>query len=175
MELTGGSFLLSGGLPRRGGERTEHPEVRRRAAEVCLGTLQPDAVWIWSDGSEEDGVIRAPSSHSPLESHGRSEYQPGKLCSSTRVELFALRAALTDMDELTQETPDIATDTTTPPTPQPPNSRLHRFAGPRWPCCRLVPPHHSRPQSERTSGNCWVRCRAGATRFISSGSRLTAG
>ena len=111
----GVSFSLEVGP---GGERTEHPEVRRRAAEVCLGTLynrtprRLDLVRRLGGGRRHQGAIISLTSGESRE----VQVPPGKLCSSTRAELFALRAALTDMDELTQET----ADTTTPPIPLPP-------------------------------------------------------
>ena len=77
--------------------RTVPDEVRRAAAEKHLATLPEDAVWIWSDGSAEGGttaggggaLITLPSGE-----HHQIREPAGAVCSSTRAELVALRAAL---------------------------------------------------------------------------------
>ena len=70
--------------------------VRRRAAETHLATLPSDAVWIWSDGSETEGVSAGGSGALivlPTGVEQELRAPAGGLCSSTRAELVALRVA----------------------------------------------------------------------------------
>ena len=83
-----------------GGERRAHPDVRRRAAEACLAALPTDATWVWSDGSAEDGVANGGGGATIAVASGETRevrVPAGALCSSTRAELFALRAALSEL------------------------------------------------------------------------------
>ena len=69
-------------------------------AEDRLAELPSEATWIWSDGSTSGGVmdgggeatISFPSGHTR-----EVRVAAGSLCSSTRAELFALRAALEEL------------------------------------------------------------------------------
>ena len=83
--------------------RTAHDDVRRAAAERHLATLPDRAIWIWSDGSAEGGVsaggggalITLPSGE-----ERRIRTPAGAVCSSTRAELVAMRAALAEVQQL---------------------------------------------------------------------------
>ena len=99
-ESPGVSFRMDIGAPI---SREAHGDVRRAAAERHLATLPDQATWIWSDGSAEGGVasggggalITLPSGE---ESTVRTP--AGAVCSSTRAELVAIRAALEEMQRL---------------------------------------------------------------------------
>ena len=87
-----------------GASRTAPNAVRRATAEAHLDTLPADATWIWSDGSAEDGVTQGGGGALIiLRSGERREIRvaAGSLCSSTRAELYAMRAALEEVSELT--------------------------------------------------------------------------
>ncbi|KAF0288249.1 Retrovirus-related Pol polyprotein from type-1 retrotransposable element R1 4 [Amphibalanus amphitrite] len=93
------------------GSRDRPPELRRRAAEERLESFPADATWIWSDGSAEEGVHRGGGGApivTPVGVTREVRVAAGRLCSSTRAELFALKAALEDLTS----TPD--RDTTRP-------------------------------------------------------------
>jgi len=77
--------------------------VRRAAAEKCLAALPPDATWIWTDGSAEAGVARGGGGAViclPSGEEHEVRVPAGSMCSSTRAELCALRAALRTAVEL---------------------------------------------------------------------------
>ncbi|KAF0296692.1 Ribonuclease H [Amphibalanus amphitrite] len=87
--------------------REARDEVHRVAAEEHLATLPDQATWIWSDGSAEGGVasggggalITLPSGEE------RTTRTPaGAVCSSTRAELVAMRAALEEVQQLEDAT-----------------------------------------------------------------------
>ena len=83
-----------------GGARDRPPDTRRRAAEERLEILPTDATWIWSDGSASDGVHSGGGSALITGSGGDARevrVAADRLCSSTRAELFALRAALEEL------------------------------------------------------------------------------
>ena len=72
-------------------------EVRRRAAERHLSSLPEDAVWVWSDGSAEEGVAAGGSGAVVILPSGEElelRAPAGSACSSTRAELVAIRVAL---------------------------------------------------------------------------------
>ena len=77
--------------------RDRPPDTRRRAAEDRLAELPSEATWIWSDGSASGGVMDGGGGATiPFPSGDTQEVRvaAGSLCSNTRAELFALRAAL---------------------------------------------------------------------------------
>ncbi|KAF0307222.1 Retrovirus-related Pol polyprotein from type-1 retrotransposable element R1 4 [Amphibalanus amphitrite] len=77
--------------------RTAPPDVRRERAEEHLATLPDDAVWVWSDGSAEGGVSAGGSGALIILPSGEEHElraPAGKICSSTRAELVAIRGAL---------------------------------------------------------------------------------
>ena len=80
------------------GARRDAPDsVRRATAETLLATLPSRATWVWTDGSAEGGVTRGGGgAFITLLSGEEKELRvpAGRLCSSTRAELCALRAAL---------------------------------------------------------------------------------
>ncbi|XP_043238346.1 uncharacterized protein LOC122389913 [Amphibalanus amphitrite] len=80
-----------------GGQRAAPAHIRRGAAEATLEHLPPRATWLWSDGSAERGVSQGGGGATiTLPSGETREVQvpAGQLCSSTRAELCALKAAL---------------------------------------------------------------------------------
>ncbi|KAF0287883.1 Retrovirus-related Pol polyprotein from type-1 retrotransposable element R1 4 [Amphibalanus amphitrite] len=80
-----------------GGRRASSNETRREAARQHLAALPAQATWIWSDGSADAGVRRGGGGAVIFTASGETlevEVAAGGLCSSTRAELFALRAAL---------------------------------------------------------------------------------
>ena len=93
------------------GRRDAPPDVRKRAAEEHLETLPRDATWIWSDGSAEAGVSQGGGGACIMTQTGEVvevKVAAGQLCSSTRAELFALRAALQRIQEDEERSPVIA-------------------------------------------------------------------
>ena len=77
--------------------------VRKMAAEKHLDTLPKDAVWVWSDGSAEGGTSAGGSGALVVLPSGEERElraPAGKLCSSTRAELVALRVALESVLQL---------------------------------------------------------------------------
>ena len=83
-----------------GGARGRPPDTRRRATEERLETLPTDATWIWSDGSVSEGVHSGGGGAlitGPGGDTREVRVAAGRLCSSTRAELFALRAALEEL------------------------------------------------------------------------------
>jgi len=77
--------------------RTAPDGVRRAAAEEHLATLPEDAVWIWSDGSADGGVAAGGGGALIVLPSGavhEVRAPAGAVCSSTRAELVAVRAAL---------------------------------------------------------------------------------
>ena len=103
-----------GDLPPGGGpgdRRDAPPDVRRRAAEEHLETLPSGTTWIWSDGSAEAGVTQGGGGAYIQTSIGEVvevKVAAGQLCSSTRAELIALRAALQRMRDGEGRSPVIA-------------------------------------------------------------------
>ncbi|KAF0300623.1 RNA-directed DNA polymerase from mobile element jockey [Amphibalanus amphitrite] len=80
-----------------GGRRASPNETRREAARQHLAALPAQVTWIWSDGSADAGVRRGGGGAVIFTASGETlevEVAAGGLCSSTRAELFALRAAL---------------------------------------------------------------------------------
>ena len=87
-----------------GASRDAPDSVRRATAEAHLSALPTDATWIWSDGSAEGGTTRGGGGALLVLRSGDSRevrVAAGSLCSSTRAELFAIRAALEEVSELT--------------------------------------------------------------------------
>ena len=87
-----------------GASRDAPDSVHRATAEALLSTLPTDATSIWSDGSAEGGTTRRGGRALLVLSSGDSRevrVAVGSLCSSTRAELFAMRAALEEVSELT--------------------------------------------------------------------------
>ncbi|KAF0304474.1 RNA-directed DNA polymerase from mobile element jockey [Amphibalanus amphitrite] len=86
--------------------REARDEVRRAAAEEHLATLPDQATWIWSDGSAEGGVASGDSGALiTLPSGEETTRTPaGAVCSSTRAELVAMRAALEEVQQLEDAT-----------------------------------------------------------------------
>ncbi|KAF0303168.1 RNA-directed DNA polymerase from mobile element jockey [Amphibalanus amphitrite] len=83
-----------------GGRRDCHPDTRREAAESRLAELPAEATWLWSDGSAADGVLNGGGGATIISPNGdirEVRVAAGALCSSTRAELFALRAALEEL------------------------------------------------------------------------------
>ena len=94
------TFCLSVGPS---GARTASAQLRREAAEAHLQTLPSPAIWVWTDGSADDGVTNGgggaiifPPSGDPVEVRAPA----GSLCSSTRAELIAIREATTHVTSL---------------------------------------------------------------------------
>ena len=86
-----------------GGGRDHPVQTRRNAAESHLQTLPDPAIWVWSDGSAEAGVNLGGGGAFVALPHGETReirVAAGQVCSSTRAELFALRAALQAVVEL---------------------------------------------------------------------------
>ncbi|KAF0309739.1 Ribonuclease H [Amphibalanus amphitrite] len=80
-----------------GGQRAAPAHIRRGAAEATLEHLPPRATWIWSDGSAEGGVSQGGGGATITFPSGETRevrVPAGQLCSSTRAELCALKAAL---------------------------------------------------------------------------------
>ena len=70
---------------------------RRETAEEYLLTLSVEAKWIWSDGSAEERIANGGDGALLILGDGeRREVRvaAGRLCSSTRAELYSIRAAL---------------------------------------------------------------------------------
>ena len=89
-----------------GGRRSAPDSVRRTTAEEHLANLPTRATWIWSDGSASGGTtLGGGGAHIALPSGQVREVRApaGALCSSTRAELVALRAALLDFQRLDGE------------------------------------------------------------------------
>ena len=90
--------------------RRDAPEaVRRAAAEEHLATLpdQTTATWVWSDGSAEGGTHNGGGGALLELRDGERRavrIAAGSLCSSTRAELYAIRAALEEVSGLSQAT-----------------------------------------------------------------------
>ncbi|KAF0287547.1 putative RNA-directed DNA polymerase from transposon BS [Amphibalanus amphitrite] len=83
--------------------RAAPEDVRRAAAEERIRELPEEAVWIWSDGSAEDGVANGGGGaliRTLTEDDWELRVPAGRLCSSTRAELAALLAALEAVAEL---------------------------------------------------------------------------
>ena len=83
--------------------RTAPENIRREAAERHLATLPEDAVWIWSDGSAEGGVTAGGSGALIVLPSGEEQElraPAGRVCSSTRAELVALRVALDEVQRI---------------------------------------------------------------------------
>ena len=77
--------------------RTTPDDARRAAAEEHLASLPDDAIWIWCDGSAEGGVAAGGSGaliDPPSGDSVELRAAAGKVCSSTRAELVAMRMAL---------------------------------------------------------------------------------
>ena len=84
-------------------QRAAHGDVRCAAAERYLATLPAQVVWIWSDGSAEGGVTAGGGGALiTLPSGEEKEVRTpaGAVCSSTRAELVAMRAALEELRNL---------------------------------------------------------------------------
>ncbi|KAF0314117.1 putative RNA-directed DNA polymerase from transposon BS [Amphibalanus amphitrite] len=80
-----------------GGQRAAPAHIRRGAAKATLEHLPPRATWIWSDGSAEGGVSQGGGGATITFPSGETRevrVPAGQLCSSTRAELCALKAAL---------------------------------------------------------------------------------
>ena len=87
-----------------GASREIPDSVRRATAEAHLSTLPTDATWIWSDGSAERDTTGGGGGALLVLRSGYSQevrVAAGSLCSSSRAELFAVRAALEEVSELT--------------------------------------------------------------------------
>ena len=83
--------------------RRDAPDaLRREAVEARLSALPADTTWILSDGSAEGGVSRGGGALITTRSGESREIRvaAGSLCSSTRAELMAIRAALEEVSEL---------------------------------------------------------------------------
>ena len=79
------------------GRRSAPDAVRRSAAEEHLAGLPSRATWIWSDGSAVAGTTQGGGGALIILPSGETREvrtAAGKLCSSTRAELCALKAAL---------------------------------------------------------------------------------
>lgn len=87
--------------------RRDAPDAyRREVAEDHLATLpdQATSTWIWSDGSAEEGTKNGWGGALILLRNGEHRevrIAAGSLCSSTRAELFAMKAALEEVSRLT--------------------------------------------------------------------------
>ena len=82
------------------GRRDRPPDIRRRAAEDRLAELPSEATWIWKDGSASGGVMDGGGVAAisfPSGDTREVRVAAGSLSSSTRAELFALRAALEEL------------------------------------------------------------------------------
>lgn len=80
-----------------GGRRDAPEQTRRGAAESVLNPLPSHATWVWSDGSAEGGVSLGGGGATIILPSGdvrEVRVAAGRLCSSTRAELCALKAAL---------------------------------------------------------------------------------
>ena len=75
------------------------PDKRRKAAEDRLAALPAEVTWVWSDGSATGGVLDGGGVMITFSSGDTRELRmaAGSLCSSSRAELFALRAALEEL------------------------------------------------------------------------------
>ena len=86
-----------------GARRDAGDSKRRETAEAHLSTLPTEATWIWSDGSAEEGTSNGGGGALLILRDGeRREIRvaAGRLCSSTRAELYAIRAALEEASSL---------------------------------------------------------------------------
>ena len=91
--------------------RAAPEEARRATAEERLQTYPQSATWVWSDGSAEGGVTAGGGGAWVCLPSGEEQVvraAAGALCSSTRAELVALRAALQQVADL--PTPDQGRD-----------------------------------------------------------------
>ncbi|KAF0298220.1 RNA-directed DNA polymerase from mobile element jockey [Amphibalanus amphitrite] len=78
-----------------------------RDDEEHLATLPDQATWIWSDGSAEGGVASGGSGALitlPSGEERTTRTPAGAVCSSTRAELVAMRAALEEVQQLEDAT-----------------------------------------------------------------------
>ena len=75
------------------------PDKRRKAAEDRLAALPAEVTWVWSDGSATGGVLDGGGVMITFSSGDTRELRmaAGSLSSSSRAELFALRAALEEL------------------------------------------------------------------------------
>ena len=90
--------------------RSACEDVRRASAEAVLADLPgaERATWVWSDGSADGGTARGGGGAlivPPAGTEHSIRTPAGALCSSTRAELVALRAALEELATL-DPTPD---------------------------------------------------------------------
>ena len=90
--------------------RSAGDQARRAAAEAMLADLPgaERATWVWSDGLAEGGTVRGGGGALivlPAGAEWTVKTPAGALCSSTRAELVALRAALEEIAE-SDLTPD---------------------------------------------------------------------
>ena len=79
---------------------SNRPDKKRKAAEERLAVLPAEATWVWSDGSATGGVMDGGGGAMITFSSGDTRevrMAAGSLCSSSRAELFALRAALEEL------------------------------------------------------------------------------
>ena len=91
-----------------GGRRGAPERTRREAAEEVLDPLPPHATWVWSDGSAEGGVSLGGGGATITYPSGATHevrVAAGQLCSSTRAELCALKAALDAVLDTDDEPP----------------------------------------------------------------------
>ena len=82
---------------------------RRRAAELHLRALPQRATWAWTDGSAAAGVLNGGAGCLIEEPSGESHElreAAGKICSSYRAEMIALRAAITHLQDYPAHTED---------------------------------------------------------------------
>ena len=80
-----------------GGRRDSPEQVRKETADRILACLPQQATWVWTDGSAEGGVSLGGGGAIICLSSGETQdvrVAAGSLCSSTRAELCALKAAL---------------------------------------------------------------------------------
>lgn len=100
----GVTFDLSVGVLRPGAS----PAEKKRVAERHLSALPQCATWIWTDGSADGGVLNGGAGALVVRPEGDEaevRVPAGSLCSSFRVEMFALDAALTFLTEHLDEDP----------------------------------------------------------------------
>ncbi|KAF0306403.1 Ribonuclease H [Amphibalanus amphitrite] len=77
--------------------------IRRQTAENYLATFPEAATWIWSDGSAEGGTTNGGGGALLILRNGEAReirVAAGRLCSSTRAELCAIKAALEEVSNL---------------------------------------------------------------------------
>ena len=128
--------------------------IRRQTAENYLATFPEAATWIWSDGSAEGGTTNGGGGALLILRNGETRkirVAAGRLCSSTRAELCAIKAALEEVSNLSGAEAEgpvvLCTDSQAALSLlslQVRDRRPPRWARRSGPCCSASPPEAKR-------------------------------